>query len=88
MILGTKMMMMMMIMKIIMMMIKTLSLRDDAVGAYCSGDLKLIWDSLGILVPRDIARGHIQSCLAGERRISSIFKEVTTISKSSQLDHY
>ena len=65
MILSTKMMMMMMIMKIIMMMIKTLSLRDDAVDAYCSGDLKLIWDSLGILVPREIARGHIQSCLAG-----------------------
>ena len=65
MILGTKMMIMIMIMEIIMMMIKTLSLRDDAVGAYCSGDLKLIWDYLGISVPREIARGHIQSCLAG-----------------------
>ena len=60
-----KMKMMIMIMKIIMMMTKTLSLRDDAVGAYCSGDLKLIWDYLGILVPREIARGHIQSCLGG-----------------------
>ena len=65
MILSTKMMMIIIIMKIIMMMFKTLTLRDDAVGAYCSGDLKLIWDYLGLLVPRDIARGHIQSCLAG-----------------------
>ena len=65
MILGTKMTMMIIIMKVIMMMIKTTATGDDAVGAYCSGYLKLIWDYLGILVPREIARGHIQSCLAG-----------------------